>query len=204
MTWRDRKRGETSETGPINNEKTSEQTASLTGELVGDGGVPWSKPPGMWLGLVSFPPMRFRLIDQVLEQTDTRIVAVKNVSSAEEYLGDHFPTFPVLPGVFMLEALVQAARRLLGDDGRRFVLGGVKALRYGTFVKPGETLHLQVDLLKRSEDGVVTFKGGGVVLAPGAGLETADTAVSGRFTMRTIQTAPFLAAASIGDGSPAD
>ena len=71
--------------------------------------------------------MRFRLIDQVLEQTDTRIIAVKNVTSAEEYLGDHFPTFPVLPGVFMLEALVQAGRRLLGDDGRRFVLGGVKA-----------------------------------------------------------------------------
>ena len=158
--------------------------------------------PGAGSGLVSFPPMRFRLIDQVLEQTDTRIVAVKNVSNAEEYLGDHFPTFPVLPGVFMLEALVQAARRLLGDDGRRFVLGGVKALRYGTFVKPGETLRIQVDLQKRSEDGVVTFKGGGVVLSPGAALETADTAVSGRFTMRMIQTAPPVAAASTGDGSP--
>ncbi len=148
--------------------------------------------------------MRFRLIDQVLEQTESRIIAVKNVSSAEEYLGDHFPTFPVLPGVFMLEALVQAARRLLGDDGRRFVLGGVKALRYGTFVKPGETLRIQVDLQKRSEDGIVTFKGSGVVLTPGGDPDAADTAVSGRFTMRTIQTAPLVAAVSTGDGSPAD
>ena len=148
--------------------------------------------------------MRFRLIDQVLEQTESRIIAVKNVSSAEEYLGDHFPTFPVLPGVFMLEALVQAARRLLGDDGRRFVLGGVKALRYGTFVKPGETLRIQVDLQKRSEDGIVTFKGSGVVLTPGGDPDAADTAVSGRFTMRTIQTAPLVVAVSTGDGSPAD
>ena len=147
--------------------------------------------------------MRFRLIDQVLEQSDTRIIAVKNVTSAEEYLGDHFPTFPVLPGVFMLEALVQAGRRLLGDEGRRFVLGGVKALRYGTFVKPGETLRLQVDLLKRLDGDVASFKGAGVVISPGGGGDGGDTAVSGRFTMRPIRVAAFEAAAIAGDGSPA-
>ena len=147
--------------------------------------------------------MRFRLIDQVLVRTDTRIIAVKNVTSAEEYLGDHFPTFPVLPGVFMLEALVQAGRRLLGDDGRRFVLGGVKALRYGTFVKPGETLRLQVDLLKRLDGDVVSFKGAGVVISPGEGVDGGDTAVSGRFTMRPIRIAVPEAAAIAGDGSPA-
>ena len=147
--------------------------------------------------------MRFRLIDQVLEQTDTRIIAVKNVTTAEEYLGDHFPTFPVLPGVFMLEALVQAGRRLLGDDGRRFVLGGVKALRYGTFVKPGETLRLQVDLLKRLDGDVVSFKGAGVVISPGEEGDGGDTAVSGRFTMRPIRIAVPEAAAIAGDGSPA-
>ena len=75
--------------------------------------------------------MKFLLIDQVLERTPTSIVAIKNVTAAEEYLGDHFPGFPVLPGVFMLEALTQAARELLKPHGR-LVLGQVKALRYGS------------------------------------------------------------------------
>ena len=80
--------------------------------------------------------MRFRLIDEILEQDENRILVVKNVTNAEEYLQDHFPTFPVLPGVLMLEVLVQAARTLLGDEGRRHVLGKVSATRYGTFVQP--------------------------------------------------------------------
>ena len=56
--------------------------------------------------------MRFDLIDRVLECETDRIVAAKNVTMAEEYLGDHFPGFAVLPGVFMLETMVQAARSL--------------------------------------------------------------------------------------------
>ena len=57
--------------------------------------------------------MKFNLIDKVESITDEKIVAVKYVSLAEEYLADHFPTFPVLPGVMMLEALTQAAGWLL-------------------------------------------------------------------------------------------
>ena len=48
--------------------------------------------------------MKFNLIDRIEQISDERIVAVKYVSLAEEYLADHFPTFPVLPGVMMLEA----------------------------------------------------------------------------------------------------
>ena len=62
-------------------------------------------------------PMKFDLIDHVLEQTPQRIVALKHVTLAEEYLADHFPTFPVLPGVMMVETMVQAARRMLADRG---------------------------------------------------------------------------------------
>src|SRR5712664_1908049 len=57
--------------------------------------------------------VKFNLIDKIELLTDERIVAVKYVSLAEEYLADHFPTFPVLPGVMMLEALTQAAGWLL-------------------------------------------------------------------------------------------
>ena len=49
--------------------------------------------------------MRFSLIDAIIEQSPDRIVAVKQVSLAEEYLADHFPSFPVLPGVMMIEAI---------------------------------------------------------------------------------------------------
>ena len=57
--------------------------------------------------------MKFNLIDKIESISDDRIVASKQVSLAEEYLADHFPTFPVLPGVLMLEALTQAAGWLL-------------------------------------------------------------------------------------------
>ncbi|MEM8865751.1 MAG: beta-hydroxyacyl-ACP dehydratase, partial [Planctomycetota bacterium] len=58
--------------------------------------------------------MRFWLLDAIEEVSpDERLVAVKNVSYSEEYLQDHFPEFPVLPGVFMLEAATQAAAWLL-------------------------------------------------------------------------------------------
>jgi len=127
--------------------------------------------------------VKFQLIDQLLECGPKRAVAIKNVSASEEYLADHFPSFPVLPGVFMLEAMVQAARAVLAEEGHeRMMLCEVKALRYGTFVKPGESLRVEVELLK-SGDGFFAFKGAGQRLVPGDSGEM-DTAVSGRFTMR--------------------
>ena len=72
--------------------------------------------------------MKFELIDQILESSPDRVVAIKNVSSAEEYLADHFPSFPVLPGVFMLESMLQAARALLAQHGaHQMMLGEVRA-----------------------------------------------------------------------------
>ena len=63
--------------------------------------------------------MRFTLLDRVVAiEPGKSITAIKTVSLAEEYLADHFPRFPVLPGVFMLEALTQALRRLPGVGPR--------------------------------------------------------------------------------------
>ena len=134
--------------------------------------------------------MRFLLIDDILEQEERRIVAIKNVSASEEYLADHFPSFPVLPGVFMLEALVQAARKLLGPDGRRMVLGKVGPTRYGNFVRPGEALVVEVKLVSREDNGFVKFKGLGKVAGPGQSLADASTCVSSRFTMRPPKIGP--------------
>lgn len=63
--------------------------------------------------------MRFTLIDRVISiEPGQQITAVKTVSLSEEYLQDHFPRFPVLPGVLMLEAMTQAAAWMIriGED----------------------------------------------------------------------------------------
>ena len=92
--------------------------------------------------------MRFVLIDRIIEQDLRRIVAVKAVSAAEEYLADHFPGFAVLPGVMMLEAMTQAARHLARtlqpQVTRPWVLAEVRGLRYGTLVRPGQVLQVEV------------------------------------------------------------
>lgn len=126
--------------------------------------------------------MRFDLVDRVLEASPQRIITLKCVTAAEEYLADHFPTFPVLPGVMMLEAMVQAARRLAGETGGAtpLVLGRVRALKYGRFVRPGESIRVEVDLLK-GEGESHEFKGQ-VLVADASGQAT--TAASGRFTLR--------------------
>ncbi len=93
--------------------------------------------------------MRFCLIDRVVELSrGQRIVAVKAVSLAEEYLADHFPTFPILPGVFMLEALVESAAWLVRDAqdfaSNIILLRRAKNVTYKRFVTPGNLLRLEV------------------------------------------------------------
>jgi 3-hydroxyacyl-[acyl-carrier-protein] dehydratase len=110
--------------------------------------------------------MKFNLIDKIEQLTDERIVAVKYVSLAEEYLADHFPTFPVLPGVMMVEALTQAAAWLLHHRTNfarsMAVLKEVRNVKYGQFVAPGNALRVTVELNKTSDTGA-TFKGQGEV-----------------------------------------
>lgn len=131
--------------------------------------------------------MHFDLVDAVLEQSPERIVTLKNVSAAEEYLQDHFPTFPVLPGVLMIEAMVQAARRLLASRDpalERHVLGQVRALKYGTFVRPGDAMRVEV-VLQKSAGDEFDFKGSAEVVRPDQPPDAPrPTSVSGRFLMR--------------------
>jgi 3-hydroxyacyl-[acyl-carrier-protein] dehydratase len=100
--------------------------------------------------------MRFTLIDKVLDIDPGRsITAVKNVSLAEEYLADHFPRFPVLPGVLMLEAMTQAAAWTirLGEDFTHsiVVLRSARNVKYGDFVEPGRSLTVRAEVLSQDE-----------------------------------------------------
>lgn len=93
--------------------------------------------------------MKFYLVDRILElEPPRRVVGVKNLSLAEEYLADHFPAYPVLPGVMMIEALVQTAAwlvRVATDFQKNLILlKEARNVRYGSFVRPGGQLVMEV------------------------------------------------------------
>jgi 3-hydroxyacyl-[acyl-carrier-protein] dehydratase len=110
--------------------------------------------------------VKFNLVDRIEELSDERIVAVKYVSLSEEYLADHFPTFPVLPGVMMLEAMTQAAAWLMHRRTNfgcsMAVLKEARNVKYGTFVAPGGALRVEVELHKTTDGGAI-FKASGTV-----------------------------------------
>jgi 3-hydroxyacyl-[acyl-carrier-protein] dehydratase len=134
--------------------------------------------------------MRFNLIDRIVAVEPGRTIrAVKNLTLGEEYLADHFPTFPVMPGVLMLETLVEAGAWLLRitEDFRHsiIVLREAKNVKYGTFMEPGRQLTITAEMVEEN-GSLVTFKGKGEV-------EGAST-VSARLT---------LARSNLGERSPA-
>ncbi len=100
--------------------------------------------------------MRFWLLDRICSfEAGKHLTAIKNVSLAEEYLADHFPEFPVLPGVFMLEAATQAGAWLirLSEDYQHSIitLHEARAVKYADFVTPGHMLTVNVE--QTEEDG---------------------------------------------------
>lgn len=115
--------------------------------------------------------MKFNLVDKVERLSHERIVTVKYVSLAEEYLADHFPTFPVLPGVMMLESATQAAGWLMhhrdGFAKAMAVLKEARNVKYGSFVAPGNALRMEVEFLKTTEAGASFKATGSVVRASG-------------------------------------
>src|SRR5258705_9127702 len=91
--------------------------------------------------------MKFILIDRITELVPgERVAAVKALSLAEEYLADHFPRFPVMPGVLMIEALVQASAwlvRATQDFACSMVLlSEAKNVTHKSFVSPGQVFQI--------------------------------------------------------------
>jgi 3-hydroxyacyl-[acyl-carrier-protein] dehydratase len=125
--------------------------------------------------------MRFNLVDRIVEvQPGRQIRAVKNLTLGEEYLADHFPTFPVMPGVLMLEALVEAGAWLLrlSEDYRHsvIVLREARGVKYGSFVVPGGQLTVTAELSERTAD---------TALLKGKGEAEGNQTVTARITLAT-------------------
>lgn len=124
--------------------------------------------------------VKFILIDKIvaLEEGKT-LTAVKSVSLAEEYLGDHFPTFPVLPGVLLLEGLVESAGWLVRVTENfahsMILLAEARNVKYKSFLAPGSQIQYTVQA-KKMEENVSSFAGCGVA--------DGQTIVEARFGLR--------------------
>lgn len=131
--------------------------------------------------------MRFNLVDRILEvEPGKRIRVAKNLTLGEEYLADHFPTFPVMPGVLMLQTLVESGAWLLRitEDFRHsvIVLREARNVKYGHFIEPGRQLLVTVEMVEKDEAQAI-FKGKGEV----EGNQTVSARVTlGRYNLKDL------------------
>ncbi|MEK5332365.1 3-hydroxyacyl-ACP dehydratase FabZ [Lysinibacillus sp. FSL W8-0992] len=95
----------------------------------------------------------FLLVDKILElEEGKRAVGIKNVTVNEEYFNGHFPNYPVMPGVLIVEALAQVSAVVMltkeGNQGRLGLLAGIDNCRFKRQVKPGDQLRLEVEITR--------------------------------------------------------
>jgi 3-hydroxyacyl-[acyl-carrier-protein] dehydratase len=109
--------------------------------------------------------MKFILIDKIISlESGKSIKAVKSVSLAEEYLADHFPAFPVLPGVLLLEGLIESASWLVREKqdfaNSIVLLEQARNVKYKSFLAPGMQIEYTVTA-KSIDENVSSFIGEG-------------------------------------------
>jgi len=105
--------------------------------------------------IMSILPHRypFLLIDRIVEmERKTRIVAIKNVTINEPHFTGHFPEFPIMPGVLIVEAIAQAGGALLlteipDRDSKLMVFAGIDSAKFRRPVVPGDQLRIEVKVI---------------------------------------------------------
>ena len=105
--------------------------------------------------IMSILPHRYPLllIDRILElEPKTRIVALKNVTVNEPHFAGHFPDYPIMPGVMIIEAIAQAGGALLlteipDRDDKLMVFTGIDSAKFRRPVVPGDQLRIEVTVL---------------------------------------------------------
>jgi len=128
----------------------------------------------------------FLLVDEIVEQTETKIVCTKTFSGREDFFVGHYPGYPLVPGVLLCEAAMQAgaillSRHLAETPGRVPVATRISDVRFKRMVRPGETIRMEVELVERLS-GAFFLKA----------KSTVDGAVAVRFDFACTATEPTI------------
>jgi 3-hydroxyacyl-[acyl-carrier-protein] dehydratase len=96
----------------------------------------------------------FLLVDRILELDEERIVGIKNVTANEPFFMGHFPDFPVMPGVLIVEAMAQTAGVLVlksipERDSKLVLLVSIDGAKFRRPVVPGDQLRIEMTVIKR-------------------------------------------------------
>ena len=140
--------------------------------------------------------MRFRQLDRIVDlEIGARIKAERTLSAEEDYLADHFPRFPVMPGVLMLEAMFQASFWLVRKSEdflhSAVLLSEARNVKYENFVEPGQTLKVTAEIVKQDATWT-TLKAQGTV--------NGANAVRGRLVLERFNLAQRWPAQAALDG----
>ncbi|MBD7943243.1 MULTISPECIES: 3-hydroxyacyl-ACP dehydratase FabZ [Psychrobacillus] len=95
----------------------------------------------------------FLLVDRIMElEEGKRAVGIKNITANENFFNGHFPDYPVMPGVLIVEALAQVSAVVMltkeGNQGRLGLLAGIDKCRFKKQVKPGDQLRLEIEITR--------------------------------------------------------
>jgi len=96
----------------------------------------------------------FLLVDEIVEQSESRIVCTKTFTGREDFFAGHYPGRPLVPGVLLCEAAMQSgaillARHLGASGGRVPVATRMNDVRFKRVVRPGDTIRIEVELTER-------------------------------------------------------
>ena len=96
----------------------------------------------------------FLLVDEIVAWEENRIVCTKTFSGREDFFAGHYPGFPLVPGVLLCEAAMQAgaillSRHLQAAEGKVPVATRINQVRFKRMVRPRETLRMEVELTER-------------------------------------------------------
>ncbi len=94
------------------------------------------------------------LVDRIIELDAERIVGIKNVTANEPFFAGHFPDFPVMPGVLIVEAMAQTAGVLVlksipDRENKRVLLVSIASAKFRKQVIPGDQLRIEMTVVRR-------------------------------------------------------